>query len=388
MGYPKSHFKDCALSCLTAGAMMAGLSAPRAAWAVNPDIPRIEAGAEKGSVLEELKLGNAYLTGRGVERNEKQAAYWYEKAANSGEPQAQREIGHFYMAGIGVERDPVRAVRWYERAIAGGLVSAKVNLGVAYLWGLGVQRDDAFAVKLFQEAAAKGSGAGAGYMGTLYYYGKCVRKDAVEARRWYELGSKLHDAPAEHDLALMLAAARNPSDRGRVVKLLRESAKTGYVPARYDLGFFLLRNPEFAKSRQEPVSLLEEAGREGMWKASVVLGIIARDGLGVPKDAAAAYYHFWIAKLQGGAAAAKLVATDLKVISAEFIPDQAERLKSEAAEWYKEHPPSLQYLHEDGEDRMEFSAFALQSPDRDIHAGRPTTLPPPLLTEDWNPSTP
>jgi hypothetical protein len=54
--------------------------------------------------------------------------------------------------------------------------------------------------------------------GTLYYRGKGVRKDTVEARRLYELESKLHDAPAEHDLALMLAADRKRSDKGREAK--------------------------------------------------------------------------------------------------------------------------------------------------------------------------
>ena len=70
-----------------------------------------------------------------MERNEKLAAYWYEKAANSGDPVAQKQIGYFYQVGIGVPRDPVRAVRWFERAVSGGLVEAKVNLGVVFLWG-------------------------------------------------------------------------------------------------------------------------------------------------------------------------------------------------------------------------------------------------------------
>ena len=109
------------LSVLIITTTVAGFGQRRASYIVDPDIPRIEAGAEGGSISREIELGAAYLTGRGVARDEKQAARWYEKAANSGDPAAQEEIGYFYQAGIGVERDPARAAQWFERAVAGGL---------------------------------------------------------------------------------------------------------------------------------------------------------------------------------------------------------------------------------------------------------------------------
>src|SRR5579863_78361 len=82
------------------------ISQPRTARAINPDIPRMQAGAERGSIQQQIELAAAYLAGRGVPRDEKQAAYWYQKAANAVDPGAQQQIGFFYQAGIGVERDP------------------------------------------------------------------------------------------------------------------------------------------------------------------------------------------------------------------------------------------------------------------------------------------
>ena len=76
-----------------------------------------------------------YLAGHGVPQDLQRAAFWYEKAAGAGDPQAQLQIGYLYEAGIGVPKDPVRAFHWYQLAAAGGLVSAKVNLGIAYLFG-------------------------------------------------------------------------------------------------------------------------------------------------------------------------------------------------------------------------------------------------------------
>jgi uncharacterized protein len=91
-----------------------------------PEILRMQAGAANGSIEDEIKMGAAYLLGHGVVQDEKQAAYWYEKAANSGDPIAQKQIGYLYEVGVGVPRDPERAVRWFERSVAGGYVGAKV----------------------------------------------------------------------------------------------------------------------------------------------------------------------------------------------------------------------------------------------------------------------
>jgi len=181
------------ISSLAIGMGLALFIEPSTGWGVKPDIPRIQADAERGSVQQEIELGAAYFVGRGVERNEKLAAYWYEKAAHSGDPVAQKQIGYFYQVGIGVPRDPERAVRWFERAVAGGLVEAKVNLGVVYLWGFGVRKDLALSAQLFEEAAEKGNGLGACYLGDMYYFGNGVPKDDATAKHWYEAGAKLHD---------------------------------------------------------------------------------------------------------------------------------------------------------------------------------------------------
>src|SRR5580704_11384471 len=157
-----------------------------AAVAMEPDIPKIQSEAERGSIQEQIELAAAYFVGRGVNQDEKLAAYWYEKAANAGDPAAENQIGYFYEVGIGVPKDLARAVLWYERAAASGLVKAKVNLGVVYLFGLGVRKDEGLAAQLFKEAVKKGSGLGACYLGDMYYLGAGAQIDKGEAEHWYE----------------------------------------------------------------------------------------------------------------------------------------------------------------------------------------------------------
>src|SRR5579863_3953231 len=66
-----------------------------------PDIPQNQAGTDKETIQHEIQLGTAYLAGHGVAQDQKLAAYWYEKAANAGDPFAQNQIGYLYQVGLG-----------------------------------------------------------------------------------------------------------------------------------------------------------------------------------------------------------------------------------------------------------------------------------------------
>src|ERR1700733_12427443 len=126
------------------------------AGATVSNISQLEAAAKDGYVPQEIELAADYFTGNGVPKDAKQAAYWYQKAAEGGDPEAENEIGFFYQAGIGVLADPARAMHWYQLAAASGFTRAKVNLGVMYVWGIGVPKNGGLATQLFQEAANRG----------------------------------------------------------------------------------------------------------------------------------------------------------------------------------------------------------------------------------------
>lgn len=357
------------VSFLVVGAFVSVACGSAVARAAEPDIPRIQADAERGSVQQEIQLAAAYLFGRGVVRDEKQAAYWYEKAANSGDPGAQQQIGYFYQAGIGVERNPARGAEWFERAIAGGLISAKVNLGVAYMWGLGLRKDPEFAVQLFREAAKKGNGTAACYLGDSYYFGVGVAKDAPKAMHWFEVGAKLHDPRARYNLAIELLRKTGRGDNERAIKLLRESAEGGYVPAKHQLALQIIRNSDPASPSHEALDLLQEASSEGFWKSTLVLGILDRDGRGVAKDKEAAYYHFRAAELQGGENAARLLANDMRILTSELGESKLQALNEKAAAWVKNHDRPLEYAYMPGTKTKDLPAFVLANPEEGNHSG-------------------
>lgn len=347
------------------------LAVPASVHGLNPDIPRLQSDAERGLIKEQIELGSAYFAGRGVAQDEKRAAYWYEKAANAGDPGAQMEIGYFYQVGIGVTRDPAQAVRWFQRSAAGGMTSAKVNLGAAYLLGDGVRKDPALAEQLFREAFAHKSGLAACNLGDMYENGVGVQRDEAVAERWYEAGVKLHNHQAEFRLATLLWQRHRDADEAkRAVKLYRESASGGMVAAKHQLAIVLLKHPELASSQQEAPALLKEAAEAGEWRASVALGLLSRDGMaGTPVNIKAAYYHYRVAALQGGDEARKLVANDVDAIAGRLGPEQTAAVDAEANAWFQNHHLSLQFINKDGRSK-EYPTYAVANPDNGMHAGR------------------
>jgi TPR repeat protein len=308
-------------------------------------ISQLQVKAEQGFAKEEIALAMAYLTGEGVPQSLALAAHWYEKAAEAGDPGAQNEVGYFYQKGVGVPVDEARALHWFQLSAASGSASGTQSLGVAYLEGLGVMKNPALAEKLFTEAFHRGCGSCAAYLGDMHYFGVGVPQNRALGEEWFKSGWKLHDPIAEFNLgSLYLDYPGHEHDLVKAAGLLRASAEGGYVPAIHSLGLLLVNHPELARSRHEALPLLQAAAEAGSWKSSLLLGILSRDGKGVPADAKAAYYHFQIAVCQGGTTAQKLAANDLKVLEPQLTEDTRSLLQSSAGAWYAQHPLSLLFL--------------------------------------------
>lgn len=89
-----------------------------------PNIPELQARAEKGEAEAQYLLGNAYQMGEGVSQNDLQAIHWITKAANQGYVDAQFNLGMAYRGGYGVPQDYVTAYMWLEIAVNNGSTKA------------------------------------------------------------------------------------------------------------------------------------------------------------------------------------------------------------------------------------------------------------------------
>jgi TPR repeat protein len=97
-------------------------------------------------------LGNLYVAGRGVPKDEAKGAALCRQAAERGEPDAQTDLGNLYLQGIGVPHDVAQARHWYELAAAQGQPNASFVLGQIYWNGDGVARDQSKAAELWKAA--------------------------------------------------------------------------------------------------------------------------------------------------------------------------------------------------------------------------------------------
>ena len=73
--------------------------------------------------------------------NEKEAVVWFRKAAEQGHAAAQHNLGDAYLLGRGVDKDEAEAVFWYSKAAVQGIPQAQFCLGVAYWLGRGVKQE-------------------------------------------------------------------------------------------------------------------------------------------------------------------------------------------------------------------------------------------------------
>lgn len=125
-----------------------------------------------GHIRATIKASILLHEGKGISQNDREAAYFLDKAirqfeyeASKNEPTqkekkmislAYNNLGIFYIDGIGVEIDYKLAIENLEKAINCGEYTAALTLGQVYEEGLGVTPDKEKAIKYYQLAIDNG----------------------------------------------------------------------------------------------------------------------------------------------------------------------------------------------------------------------------------------
>ncbi|CUW45233.1 peptidoglycan-binding domain 1 protein [Brucella vulpis] len=127
-----------------------------------PSIPE-EAGpaalreaAAKGDMRALFEIGNRYMEGRGVAANVKEAAKWYQLAADQGNASAMHNLAVLFATGTNGTPDNAAAVRWFTEAAELGVKDSQYNLGILAAKGLGMPVNLEESYKWFALAANAG----------------------------------------------------------------------------------------------------------------------------------------------------------------------------------------------------------------------------------------
>ena len=97
--------------------------------------------AKQGVAKAQLSLGVMYYIGQGVTQSYKDAAKWFQRAAEQDNILAQDILGEMYDQGLGVPQDYKMAAKWYRLAAEQGDAHGQYNLGLMYARELGVPQD-------------------------------------------------------------------------------------------------------------------------------------------------------------------------------------------------------------------------------------------------------
>lgn len=153
--------------------------------------------ADDGDPKAMYEIGNRYAEGRGVDADPKEAAKWYERAAELEFAPAQYRLGNLYEKGTGVDRDIAQAMDWYDKAAKQGNASAMHNLAVLYaMGGANGTPDNDRAARWFLEAAELGVTDSQYNLGILAAKGAGVPQSLEESYKWFALVAKTGDRDA------------------------------------------------------------------------------------------------------------------------------------------------------------------------------------------------
>ena len=152
--------------------------------------------------------------------DEIEAAKWFRKAAEQGEPTAQSWLGELYCMGSGVPKDTAEGIKWYRKSAEQGNANAQCDLGGCYCRGEGVPQDYTEAVKWYRRAAEQGDAFGQELLGGMYELGQGVPEDYVQAYKWFNLAAAQGDTNAISDRDIF-AKAMTPDKIAEAQELSR-----------------------------------------------------------------------------------------------------------------------------------------------------------------------
>jgi hypothetical protein len=149
-------------------------------------LDELRAKAEEGDADAQYSLGMIYEEGAGVEKDEKAAAQWYEKAAAQGHTPARTKLAVLYSQGRGVEQDKQKGLALYLESAKQGNALAQCRLGWTYHTGWLGEKDNVKAVQWLSKSHEQGLLWATFQLGKMYQKGKGVERNFLQALKCFE----------------------------------------------------------------------------------------------------------------------------------------------------------------------------------------------------------
>lgn len=140
------------------------------------------AKANAGDTAAQVAVGESYSEGKGVTRDYKQAAEWFQKAAEKNNVDAEMRLAALYRDGSKTfPRDMQKAAEWYRKAADQGDVTAQGTLGTLYSMGQGVPQSYVEAYYWLDLAASVKGPRQAQYAANRQMIGEHITADELDS---------------------------------------------------------------------------------------------------------------------------------------------------------------------------------------------------------------
>ena len=204
----------------------------------------------------------------------------FEQIANEGSSEAQCFLGNIYEEGINVGKDMRQAAKWYELAADQGSVEGMFRFAFIYLNGEGgVKENNKKALQCFRQAAGAGHSRAEYFLGLIYENGECgVDVDLEEACIHYKKASDQGDRDAILHYGLFLGNGLGGCavDKIAAFQYYLKAAEMGCTEAQTEVGNCYLKGEGVRKSLKKAEKYLRLAAGEGDCRGIGLLGDLFR----------------------------------------------------------------------------------------------------------------
>lgn len=248
------------------------------------DLSNLIRNAKKGDRVSQCRLGDLYERGSDIEKDIKEAIYWYSKAAEQGDCYAQRRLGAIYEAG-----DPPKpevAFDWYKKAAEQGDDFA--------MWRLGHLSSDSIQKLVYFEKA--------GELGFERAYEDLVDHldhDLVKKSRWIRLLAEDGNAEYQYRLGVLYEWGEGvPESIAEAIAWFTRSSDCGHIQASVRLAEIYRDISLSQRNEKTAFKYLLRAAKLGHLKSQICVARAYETGDGVSLDFVKARY--WLETIVDG----------------------------------------------------------------------------------------
>lgn len=316
----------------------------------------IKKAAEGGSAEAQNKLGHAFLWGKDVPADLKEAFEWFQKSADQSNSNSQFWVGSLQSRGLGTRKNPEEGLKWILKSANQDNGEAQLFLGMKYMGGEEIFEHHKEAFEWLTKAAAHKIPTAYFYLGSYHLSGITGDHNITDAVKWLKMAADESQPNAQFTLGMLYISGKEgkknlglPDGVGVVQDIGLGCMYLNLARASGDLNTdseaAWLKLEELA--RTAPAEQLKAAAiKAGEWAkaaadrgnpiAQYEVGIMYTHGFCFDKDPARAYLYGTLAMEndETRGAATYLIEDVKKAIS----PAQLEESQRLLKEWKKVHP--------------------------------------------------